>query len=218
VNRNRETIMLVPGLGFGGLEMAVLGYRLRRRGFRVVTFFHFPWRGSLADKSTALRQKASRVESSTLHYVAHSMGGLIAVHMLLHEVPHARGRLVLLGSPVNGSVAAQKLARSRWGRRLLGACMMDARNGIASLAFDYETAAIAGNLKMGVGWFLGVGRPCDGVVKVTEAIHVDLRDRRILPVSHAGMLLSRRVADLVQAFLRYGNFSAVKRASARMPR
>ena len=100
---------------------------------------------------------------------------------------------------------------------MLGACMMDARNGAPSLPVQSEIAAIAGLLNLGVGWLLGVGNPSDGVVKVAEAVHVDLRDRQIVQLSHSGLLLSRRVADLVRAFLCHGSFSAVCRARASVP-
>lgn len=199
--------MLVPGLGLGGVETLLLGFRLRRRGCRVVTFFHFPWRGSLADKAMALHAKVEAIGSPTVHYVGHSMGGLIIIRMLLHCRPRSSGRIVLLGSPVNGSMAARKLAGSRIGRWLLGACMMDARNGFPALPAEREAGAIAGRLDIGVGWFIGVDKPCDGVVTVSEAIHADLRDRRVIAVSHSGMLVSRRVVDLVMAFIREGAFN-----------
>lgn len=208
MKKNAETIVLVPGLGFGGFETSLLGYRLGRRGYRVVTFFHFPWRGSLADKASALHAKVEAIGSPTVHYVGHSMGGLIIIRMLLHPAIRSRGRIVLLGSPVNGSVAARKLAGSRIGRWLLGNCMMDARNGFSALPADREAGAIAGRLDIGVGWFIGVEKPCDGVVRVSEAVHADLRDRRVIPVSHSGMLLSRRVVNLVTAFIRDGAFDA----------
>jgi len=39
------TVVLVPGLGFSGTEMALFAWRLRRRGYRTRTFRHFLWGG-----------------------------------------------------------------------------------------------------------------------------------------------------------------------------
>ena len=52
----------------------------------------------------------------------------------------------------------------------------------------------------------GLPRPHDGVVAVAETQMPGAKDVVVLPVSHSGMLVSRRVAGAVGCFLRSGHF------------
>jgi hypothetical protein len=71
-----------------------------------------------------------------------------------------------------------------------------------------ETGAIAGTRRFGVGsLLLRLPRRNDGVVMVDETVLPGMADHLVLPVSHSGILVSRRVADEVAAFLRTGRFA-----------
>jgi len=183
-----------------------LGARLRRGGYHVVTFFHCPWCGSLDDKASALRAKVVALDSRVVHFVAHSMGGLIVLRMMSHDTSGMPGRVILLGSPVNGSSVARTLAGSALGRRLLGRCMLEARDGVSALPPDHEMGALAGRKAIGMGRLFGVVKPCDGAVRVDETLRGDLTDHCVVAASHTGMLFSRHVVDLVGRFLRAGTF------------
>jgi hypothetical protein len=71
-----------------------------------------------------------------------------------------------------------------------------------------EIGVIAGNYAVGLGrvvaWDLPL--PNDGAVTVAETQVAAACDRVELPVSHTGMLFSRRVALQTAAFLRDGRF------------
>jgi hypothetical protein len=56
----------------------------------------------------------------------------------------------------------------------------------------------------------GLPTPNDGVVTVAETELAAACDRIVLPVSHSGMLLSRRVARQTGAFLRAGKFDTAR--------
>lgn len=203
-----ESVILVPGLGLGGAEMFVLSSRLRKRGVAVTVFRHFPWRGTFPDKANALGTMLDQLDASVVHFIGHSLGGLIVLDFLNRRPRQRPGRVLLLGSPINGSVAAQRFLTLPLGRLLVGMCMASAASGPSlPLPPDREVGSIAGWVNLAVGWLLWLPRPNDSLVAVCETERPDMKDSRVLAVSHVGMILSRRVADLAATFLRTGTFA-----------
>jgi hypothetical protein len=201
-----DVVVLVPGLGLGGIELSFLARRLNRRGFRTRVFWHFAWRGDLAAKALALHRFVAGIEANQVHFVCHSMGGNIVLYFLAHHEQTRPGRVVVLGTPINGSAAAERLAKLPLGIRVLGHCMNQARLETFNMPTRHQIGGVAGTMPIGAGRFLGVQSPSDGVVRVDEATHRDMSDSQSLPVSHMGLVLSRRVVELIVRFLEYGSF------------
>lgn len=203
------TVILVPGLGFAGAEFALLARRLRRANYSVRVFSHFPWSGSLAEKSERLAAFSRDLKGSPVHYVGHSMGGNIVLQRLALFPEVRGGRVVLLGSPVNGSFCAESFSGSAAGRLILGRCMRDVMRTRFTLPRDREVGGVAGRWNVGVGTLVRLPAPADGAVRVAEALCDGMRDTVVLPLTHTSMLFSRRVASMVATFLECGTFSRV---------
>jgi len=203
-----DSIVLVPGLGLGGAEMLFLSRRLRKRGYSVTLFRHCPWCRTLSDKAAALQQVVSAIDSPVVHFVGHSMGGLIVLQMFADYPDQRPGRVALLGTPMNGSIAAQRVLRLPLGKFLVGTCMTTACAATPlPLPCDREVGSIAGRINLGIGWLLWLPRPNDSLVAVVETQRSEIEETAELPVSHTGMLLSSRVAALVDSFLKTGAFA-----------
>jgi hypothetical protein len=120
------------------------------------------------------------------------------------------GRVVILGSPLNGSRSAKTVARNRVLRRLIGPLVnaelvndCDPR----SWACQNELGIIAGTTPLGLGrLFARFDEDCDGTVGLSETKLPGHKAHLALPVSHMGMLVNPRVARQVGAFLDSGQF------------
>ena len=140
-----------------------------------------------------------------VHVVAHSLGGLIALETLRAYQDLPKGRVVCMGVPLAGSVAARGLAAKHLGS-LIGKSGPLLRAGVAQVP-NREVGMIAGSRSLGLGrWFGDFDGINDGTVAVWETRLPGLTDHRVLPVSHSGMVFSPRVADLAVSFLRHGHF------------
>jgi len=210
-----ETVVLVHGLWMNGLELAMLGHRLRHEhGYDVRTFAYPTMSGSAPDICRDLAAFASGTAEAgrVVHFVGHSLGGVL-VYRTLAECGAGRhgGRAVLLGSPVNGSKAARGAARFPALRPLLGPHVLSELAEPPPRRWEGPNAvgAIAGTLRMGTGQFFAqFDEENDGTVAVRETRIPGLADHLVLPHSHFGMLYARDVSAQVAHFLRTGRFSS----------
>jgi len=204
----KETVVLVHGLWMRGWAMTLLGLRLQRRGFHTIVFSYPSMSNSLSQNALILSNFVAGLATPHIHFIGHSLGGLLVMQMLA-EYPEIRAeRIVLAGSPCHSSYAASKLARMGLGRYLIGRSMLQClRQKVPKCADWYEVGSIAGCKSLGAGRLLGgLPSPNDGVVAVEETRMSGTSDQIVLNVSHSGMLLSTSVAYQVCMFLRHGYF------------
>jgi pimeloyl-ACP methyl ester carboxylesterase len=206
----REAVVLLHGIWLARLSLVPLQQRLRRAGYDAHILSYPSLRRTPAENAARLRAFLGRLGAPVVHVVGHSLGGLVALHLLEERPPARVGRCVLLGTPANGSAVAHLLARSWATRHLLGRSVVRGLLGEApKAAGPHEVGVIAGAQPLGAGRILrSLQRPHDGTVAVAETVLAGARDHLTLPVTHTGLLFSRAVADAVAAFLRSGRFPA----------
>lgn len=145
-----------------------------------------------------------------LHFVGHSLGGLVILRALEVTDDLPPGRAVLLGTPSQGSKAAQGVARVvPFGRAILGAAVNAECINCAPREWrgHREIGVIAGSMRLGLGrLFADLNADHDGTVLVEETKLPGAKDHIVLSISHTGMLFSTEVAEQARCFLRSGMF------------
>ncbi|HEY5810114.1 MAG TPA: alpha/beta fold hydrolase [Povalibacter sp.] len=210
-NEVSATVILVHGLWMSGFELGVLKRRLETSGPFSATAFSYPsMTGSMNDHVKSLIEFARGQRTQQLHFVGHSLGGLVILKALQLTDDLPPGRAVLLGTPVQGSRAASGVARwVPFGKSLLGAAVNEEIIECAprEWAGRREIGVIAGSMGMGLGrLFAELKADHDGTVLVDETRLPGARDHVVLSTSHTGMLFSADVADQAAHFLRRGVF------------
>ncbi|MEK6254260.1 MAG: alpha/beta fold hydrolase, partial [Gemmatimonadales bacterium] len=118
-----ETVVLVHGLGRTPASMLVLETRLEGAGYRVVNF-GYPSRSEPLEALTDSLENAVRECCSEaggkLHFVTHSMGGVLVRGYLAQREDPFEGRVVMLSPPSQGSEIIDSYADSPLLRKLLG--------------------------------------------------------------------------------------------------
>jgi len=193
-----------------GVEMSLLAVRLRRKGFATGIFRYRSAAASVSQHADRLADWVRSRNPQVVHFVAHSLGGLVVARCLAMHADLPVGRCVALGTPFNGSYVARVFARHVMGRRLMGCVRtdpylehgLDAKNGAG------HPGIIAGTLSFGVGMFVrGLGRPNDGTVAVAETRWPGGAAHTTCATSHFGLLLSAEVAGQVVYYLTSGAFA-----------
>jgi len=208
---NTESIVLVHGLWMKGPEMFLLRRRLRQAGYRVYQFSYRSVAQDLGEHAKRLNAFLRQVQGETVHFVAHSLGGLV-VRRLFHDFPHQRpGRIVTLGSPHTGSYVADRLSRTGLFRRLLGHSLPALSGELFPWRGERELGSIAGTLSIGIGlWLSDLSKPNDGTVAVEETRLEGMNDHVLVQASHMALLFSQRTMRQILAFLQMGEFNHIE--------
>jgi pimeloyl-ACP methyl ester carboxylesterase len=188
--------------------MALLGIRLARRGYAPKRFRYRsrrPIEGSIESLARFARELPG---SGPIHFVGHSLGGVLILDMLGRhpEVPAAS--VVLLGAPVRGSLAGRLFGARAFGRWMMGASrpLWERRDAVWSRAAPL--GVIAGTVALGLGRAVEGRLPGqnDGVVCLEETEVEGMTARAVVPLAHSTLIVSRPVADLVARFMAKGSF------------
>lgn len=204
----REAVVLVHGIWSNGMDMWRLRRHLSLAGYECHVFNYHIWGKPPAVIAGRLKNFVEKIDAPIVHFVGHSFGGIIILHLFDQQPFIKRGRIVLMGTPVNGSVVGKRLSKTPITRWTLG---KTTDHGILGDAPEWrgwqDLGVIAGTFPLGVGLIAGSpDTPHDGTVSVQETRLKGATDFVTLPVSHTGMLLSTRVASNVITFLRSGRF------------
>ncbi|MGB6604817.1 MAG: alpha/beta hydrolase [Steroidobacteraceae bacterium] len=203
-------VVYVHGLWMPGDESLVLRHRLAQEfGLTLHPFRYSGASASMLAIAKRLDRFVRELEAPTVHFVGHSLGGLV-IHRFLERFPEQpQGRAVFLGTPCVASRAAQSAARFAPVVQLMGeaaAELLGPRERRWTHA--HQLGIVAGSQPLGVGHLLArFNEDNDGTVAVSETRMAGATDHTVLPVSHVGLLLSARVAREVGTFLREGRFS-----------
>lgn len=204
-----EAVVLVHGLWLGGWVCSLLDRWLHAAGFGVHRFSYPSTRETLSANAARLSRFANAIDAPVVHFVGHSLGGLVAVKSQLDHPERRSGRIILIGSPFAGCQAARKLETHALGHALLGRSLRQwLAERPAAWTGPRQLGVIAGTGRIGIGRIVAphLPRPNDGVVTVEETRVPGAADHIVLPVSHTGMLASRRVAEEAAHFLCHGRF------------
>jgi pimeloyl-ACP methyl ester carboxylesterase len=190
--------------------MVLLRHRLRAAGLMPVLFRYKSVRRNLTDNAAALAEFADGVPADTLHFVGHSLGGVLTLDMWARHAPDRPGRIVCLGSPLCGTSVGSRLSGfGTGGRRIIGKSIDEliTRGGLPHWSSPREVGVIAGNLPVGIGRPFGcLHGPNDGLVAVEETRLPGAADHLVLKLSHTALLMSARAATQVVHFLEHGRF------------
>ena len=191
-----------------GVEFGLLRRRVEAEGFATQRFHYHSFLRSVDENALLLADFLKGIATERLHLVGHSLGGMVILRMFERGVTLPPGRVVFMGAPVRGSLAAVNLQERGLGF-LLG------RSGPEGLTLPHEAAwkaprelgVIAGTRAFSINPFQpNIQPPHDGVVSVEETRISGAMDSIELHLAHTTMLFSNQLAEQVSAFLKTGRF------------
>nr|WP_155262181.1 alpha/beta fold hydrolase [Bradyrhizobium sp. BR2003] len=195
----RRMELALRAAGFATLN---LDYDSRRKGLDALA----------EDIHPSLDQFASSLDGS-VHFVCHSMGGLLARVYLARHRPARLGRVVMLGTPNGGSEIADRLKNLAAYRAYFGPAgqqlvtRRDAATSALLPPIDYCAGIIAGNRSVYPITSIGLPRPHDGRVSVANTRLDGMADHIVIRTSHPWLVRNREAIAQTIAFLHEGKFS-----------
>ncbi len=147
-----------------------------------------------------------------IHFVTHSLGGILVRQYLSTDSIEELGRVVMLGPPNQGSIAADDLDGIPGFDWLNGPAGRQLGKGEGSVPLalgpaNFELGIIAGNRTIDPITSAVLDNPDDGRVSVADTRLDGMDDFIVVEHSHAFMMRMRRPIELTKTFLRTGRFS-----------
>ena len=194
--------------------MKRLARRLEAQGYHVVNFAYASRRESVQDHSEHLDTELARCcleRDVRVHFVTHSLGGIVVRYYLEHNRPENLGRVVMLGPPNGGSELVDLMKRIPVVRHHVGPSRGQLGTDLSSLPVqlgpvDFDLGVIAGTRTWNplFSWVLP-GRD-DGMVSVERTKVEGMSDFLTVSRTHTFMMRGRDVIAQTVAFLRNGQF------------
>lgn len=201
----KEVIVLVHGLWMKGPELFYIRYKLWRQGYKVYQFHYSSLFKTAEENSSKLYQFVSTIDESIIHFVAHSLGGIVVNHLFQHHEIKKNGKVVMIATPLNGCAVAAYLSQKKHLKYLLGKSVVKGLLGDApSWSYKREVCVIAGTKGIGLGYLLAnsvLQVPNDGTVNLHETRLERANESHEVPRSHFLLLVSNEVVKIIVKFL-----------------
>jgi triacylglycerol lipase len=205
-------VVLLHGLARTETSFALMETALKAEGFEVVRPGYPSTKATiseLADKT--LPDAVASCPAGDVHFVTHSMGGILVRDWLSRKRPDNLGRVVMLAPPNKGSEVIDLFSGLYLFEQINGPAASQLGTGDQSLPLalppvDYPVGVIAGNQSLNVYFSALLPGADDGKVAVSSTVVSGMTDHITLPVTHTFMMNNPRVITETLLFLQSGAF------------
>ena len=213
-----EGVVLLHGLARTPRSMARIERELTQAGYVVVNLPYPSRKAPIEALSEGvfdrIRDSVPLRDCTRVHFVTHSMGGIVLRDMISKHRIERLGRVVMLGPPNQGSELVDRLGSWRLFRWINGPAGQQLGTGPDSVPgrlgpVDFELGVIAGDRS--INWINSGMIPGadDGKVSVERTKVAGMKDHLVVHTTHPTMLSHRTVISAVRRFLKTGTFRDV---------
>jgi len=217
--REQQCVILLHGLARSSRSMDKLEKKLTAVGYSVLNVDYEATKFTidfLAERAlTAVIDQQKERSPAQIHFVTHSMGGILVRYYLKHHKLPNLGRVVMISPPNHGAELVDRFKNVFFFKTLHGPAGGQLGTDDGSILsdlgpIDFELGVIAGNKSFNPIYSWLIPGPDDGVVSVESTKIQGMTDFVVLPYSHTFIMKSDGVIDQIIHFLEKGFFRDTK--------
>lgn len=200
-NHKQQAVVLVHGLWMSRWTFGYIAKHLESQGYKVYRFGYKTSGKPMSFNIVKLQAFVNSRQEDTVHLVVHSMGGILSMRTL--PVINKKGKLIMLGSPVNGSQAAKAMGQKKWTAWLLKHATEPLENGVVDPQAFRESLMIAGTSNtIGIARLVTkLPKPNDGTIALAETQADWINHHTTEKTNHFKMLFHKKINHSISQFL-----------------
>lgn len=215
-NSGGDYVIMIHGLFNSSSRMDRFEEYFKERGYQVLNIDYpsadYPVEELSQKYLKPIVDSISVAEEQDVHFITHSLGGLVLRHYLTHNNPPGLGRVVMLSPPNHGSELADLFLKRSLARKIAGPATMELRtenNGFFEKLgpIDYNLGIIAGNKSYTRGTDRHLPGADDGMVAIDSMKLEGMTDFIILNEHHRGLTRSIDAMKQAEYFLKNRQFN-----------
>ncbi len=210
--KEAETVVLLHGYGRSNFATENLAEKINKAGYNVVPIEYESINQNIDELKQEIIRKIDACcsrKAEKIHFVGHSMGGLLIRYYLDKRRIDNLGKVVLMGTPNKGTPVVD-LYKDKWWFGVLGESVMVLSSKKSPFLDSlqkpyYPLGVIAGSVKSVFMSDVIEGKS-DGLIPVYSTVLPGMTDFVLLNVNHGRMRSSDVVASQILSFLDNAKF------------
>ena len=211
-DRGGETVVLLHGLWRGWRAMQPLARALEQEGFSTLNIPYPSGRMSIPNLVSRVRSQVEKIPTDQpIHFITHSLGGIIVRSIFATEVPWKPGRILMLAPPNHGSEIVDWTKKHPILNQFLGPAgralgSEGMTHELPQLPKDVEAAVIMGN-RCSIPIFKKLlATENDGIVSAAGGRISGLRGFSVINADHTFIQMHPEAIRLGVHFLKTGGW------------